>query len=134
MVSVTLPGVKLPNVFDAYGDSVLARVLAEKKPPATPEPAEIRWGKAPQFNYVPLNPTTTVIWPSDPGLQQQNPADPNQQEPPPLQYEEIWRAEQMVRIENPQDSEQYVIVTRITSIIFRGPDNRQHQFNFHPPQ
>lgn len=116
-------------------EALLSRVLAEKQASGPEEDAEIRWGQAPDFSLLlaaaPNQPTTTVIWPDDTQIP---PDEPPEDEPPPLQYEEEWRAEEDVRIENPDDSDQYVIVARIKSIIFRGPDGRRHQFNLHPPE
>lgn len=58
---------------------------------------------------------TTIIWPDD----EEEPLDEEEQG---LEFQEISRAVTVVRVENPEDSEQFVDVERIDKISFRGPD------------
>lgn len=52
------------------------------------------------------------------------------------QWVEVWRREKQVRIENPEDPEQYVDVMKLVSIVFKTPDpgadggQRFVKFNF----
>lgn len=61
--------------------------------------------------------------------------DPDKEEPiiADLVYDETARTTETIRVENPSDSAQYVIVERITSIDFRGPDNRIYRYNLNHP-
>lgn len=51
------------------------------------------------------------------------------EEVPVLEYYEIERTTETVRISNPEDSAQYVDVERVLTIMFEGPDGRRHNFN-----
>lgn len=46
----------------------------------------------------------------------------------PRVYAEVERTVTVVRVENPEDSEQYVDVERIETITFRGPDGQNVKF------
>lgn len=121
------PGVTVTPITDpAAGDALLKRLLARKELPADDAEASIRWGKTSRFNLIEPEargqPSVTVIWPDDEDEEEE-------EEAPPLQYDEVSREVSVIRVENPTDSEQYVMVERIESIIFRGPDGVQHQFN-----
>lgn len=48
-------------------------------------------------------------------------------------YSEVSRTTETVRVTNPQDSNQWVDVQRITSITFRGQDNVDVRFDLNPP-
>lgn len=50
-----------------------------------------------------------------------------------LSYNEIDREVQRIFVFNPKDPEQYVVVERIMSIRFRGPDGKIAKFNLKPP-
>lgn len=105
-------------------EDLLKRFVAQRELPRPDQVADLRWGKPADFQDLLRAATVTVIWPADDNA--------DDEEPPPLQYNEEARATETIRIENPEDSEQYVEVERITSIIFRGPDGRRHQFNLNP--
>jgi len=126
-------GFRLPPA--PSGSAGILQTLAAKRAAlvATSE-ASIRWGKPSNFSVVggggsivggSGGGTVVVIWPPD-----TPPEDPPKQEPPPFQYNEEWRSTSKVRVENPDDSEQYVMVERVESIIFRGQDNKRIQLNF----
>lgn len=91
------------------------------RPVEVPEQAaEIRWGKASSFQWSVTNPpaggSVTVRLPDD---------EPEEPVPGPrtLEFDETTRTVQNIRVENPSDSEQYVIVQRINDITFRGPSD-----------
>lgn len=83
-------------------------------------------------------PRVTTNWPSpcetlsgiDDALSGEE-CDP--EETPVTLYTEVGRIEEKVRIENPDDADQYVIVARITSIQFSGPEGNILQFDYRHP-
>lgn len=112
------------------GQNLLKRLVALRELPRENQEADLRWGKPANFLRlvsggveVPEQPTLIVIWPEN------SEEEETEQEPPPLVYNEESRVVETIRVENPDDSEQYVDVERITSIVFRGGDGRRHQFN-----
>lgn len=61
-----------------------------------------------------------------------NPDDPPTQQPPGAQvyhWEEMGRLFNVVRVENPDDSTQFVNIERIQAILFRAPDGSYQQFD-----
>lgn len=111
----------------------LVSVLAADQPPqvdADPEAeTEVRFGKASQFSYSVDNPDDQL---DSGGIEiRDNDADPQEDDQQPsgaLIYREVRRAAFPIRIENPDDPDQYVIVSRIYAIVFDGPDGRQRTF------
>ena len=91
------------------------------KPAEVPEQeAEIRWGKASNFQWSVTNPPATggggvTVRPNDDDEEEGEPG------PTTLEFDETARTTENIRVENPSDSEQYVIVQRINDITFRGP-------------
>jgi hypothetical protein len=124
------PGAGLTALTDpAAGQALLKRLLAKKQLADSDEVANIRWGKASRFTLIEpeakKQPSVTVIWPDDDG---------EEEEPAPVQWTEISRTEETIRVENPDDAEQYVMVARATSVLFRKEDDgTMHQFNFNYP-
>lgn len=50
------------------------------------------------------------------------------------EWQEIERQEtDEIRIENPDDSDQYVMVVDVVSMLFQRPDGRKVRLNFNPP-
>lgn len=92
------------------------------RPPEVEGGACIRWGRASQFDDTSSidRPRITFDWPDD--------EDEAEEEIITLDYQEVMRAVSEIRVENPEDSEQYVMVERIENITFRGPDGRHHRF------
>lgn len=82
--------------------------------------SEIRWGKASSFQWSVSNPPAT-----NGGGSVSFPDGDDDEEPEPesktLEFDETTRTVEDIRVENPDDSEQYVIVQRINDITFRGP-------------
>lgn len=83
--------------------------------------SEIRWGKASSFQWSVTNPPSTngggsVSFPD---------GDDEEAElgPKTLEFDETARTVENIRVENPSDSAQYVIVQRINEITFRGPSD-----------
>ena len=103
---------------DPYAQRVIRRLIARRPGPSDSE-ASIRWGGPSRFEArAPVFPTVTV---NDDDDQDDVNLTVNI---PVLEFTEDERTEEEVRVENPDDSEQYVIVARATEIIFRGPDLR----------
>lgn len=111
------------------GDSVLKRALSKVKPDEGGE-AHFRFGKASRFQAVTpdkqTNPGATVTWPPD---------DSNKDDEPKeihiIEYDEVFRHTETLRVENPDDSEQYVMVKNDLRIVFVGRDDGLYRgFNF----
>jgi hypothetical protein len=101
-----------------------------------------RWGRPSRFEFLDptgdTNPTVTINWPENPDCEDSilRPfaADGCDMEGTEvLEYDEVDRLETLVRVENPDDPDQYVMVARIEKILFQGPDGRYHQFNYNHP-
>jgi len=109
------------------GGALLDRMKARQLAPDEEAEAEIIWGQPTQFAALQpgTEPTVTINLPDE--------EEPDEEEPD-LQWQEVWREEEEVRVENPEDSEQYVIVANVVRIRFLGPDNRYHMFNLNPPE
>ncbi|TIN36855.1 MAG: hypothetical protein E5Y10_22265 [Mesorhizobium sp.] len=102
------------------GEDVLKRALAKVKPEEGGD-AHFRFGKPSRFTLTTpeqrTNPRTTVTWPSE------EPVEDPEDGIVVIDYDYIDRAVETIRIENPDDSEQWVEVERITKIMFRRRDD-----------
>lgn len=102
------------------GEDVLKRALAKVKPEESGE-AHFRFGKPSRFTLTTpeqrTNPGSTVIWPPE------EPVEDPEDGIVVIDYDYIDRAVETIRIENPDDSEQWVEVERITKIMFRRRDD-----------
>lgn len=109
---------------DRQRKQLLDRLLAKRNAPGEEQEAELIWGQASDFNVI--DP------PRLPGFRVNNPDTPPEDLPPELQeieYNEVDRETTMVRVENPNDSEQYVMVERIDTITFdSSSDNIRRKF------
>lgn len=110
------------------GDGVLKRALSKVKPDEGGE-AHVRWGKASRFTLTtpeqPTNPGVTVNWPPE------DPADDPNDGIVIDDFDYIDRAVEKIRVENPDDSEQYVIIERILKVMFVDRQTgRYKRFNF----
>ncbi|MER9355570.1 hypothetical protein NKI61_20070 [Mesorhizobium sp. M0514] len=110
------------------GDGVLKRALSKVKPDAGGE-AHFRFGKASRFTLTTpeqqTNPGTTVNWPPE------DPADDPDDGIVIIDYDYVDRAVEKLRVENPDDSEQWVEVERATKIMFRNRTTGIYvRFNF----
>lgn len=112
------------------GDAVLKRALSKVKPDEGGE-AHFRFGKASRFTAVTpdprTNPSVEIIWPPD---------EEKEDEPKEvhiIEYDEVFRQTETIRVENPDDSEQYVMVKNVLRIIFQGRDDGLFRgFNLKP--
>ncbi|TIX63071.1 MAG: hypothetical protein E5V25_21145, partial [Mesorhizobium sp.] len=95
------------------GKGVLKKALAKVKPESDSE-AHFRFGKPSRFTLTEppqqTNPGTTVTWPPE------EPIDDPEDGIVIYDYDYIDRAVEVIRVENPDDSEQWVEVERITKI------------------
>jgi len=102
------------------GDSVLKRALSKVKPDEGGD-AHFRFGKASRFQQVTpekqTNPGATVTWPKD------NNQDDEPKEVHIIEYDEVSRCWETIRVENPDDSEQYVMVRNTLRVVFVGRDD-----------
>lgn len=110
-------------------EEVLQRALAARPRVDDSGEADLRWGAKSRFELVDQSrfPTMRIRSSTNEDGQQT-------QEPPPevnvLDFNEVQRAVEEIRVENPEDSQQYVIVERVAWIIFNGPDGNYWRFNF----
>ncbi|QKC83282.1 hypothetical protein [Mesorhizobium sp. NZP2077] len=118
------------SIFDSggNGDGVLKRALSKVKPDEGGD-AHFRFGKASRFTLTTpdqqTNPGTTVNWPPD------DPADDPKDGIIIDDFDYIDRSVEKIRVENPDDSEQYVIIERILKVMFVDRQTgRYKRFNF----
>ena len=119
-------GFTISNVFTSVVRQtvVIESFLKDRNPrpaEAAEQESEIRWGKPSSFQWSVSNPPPTRgggvnVNPSPGG-------DDEEDEPGPktLEFEETERSVEDIRVENPSDSDQYVIVQRINDITFLAP-------------
>ncbi|TGQ69511.1 hypothetical protein EN829_015075 [Mesorhizobium sp. M00.F.Ca.ET.186.01.1.1] len=110
------------SILDGSGNGadVLKRALSRVKPDDGGE-AHFRFGKASRFTAVTpeqrTQPGATVTWPDD-GNQDDEPKEIHI-----IEYDEVSRCWETIRVENPDDSEQYVMVRNTTRVVFVGRDD-----------
>ncbi|MDX8513519.1 hypothetical protein [Mesorhizobium captivum] len=121
------------SLFDSTsnGDAVLKRALSKVKPDEGGE-AHTRFGKASRFTQVTPDPRTQpsveIIWPPDEEDKEDEPKEVHI-----IEYDEVFRKTETIRVENPEDSEQYVMVKNVLRIIFVGRDDGLYRgFNLKP--
>lgn len=100
----------------------LQKVIDNRPPRDDESQAELRWGKAANFTQIdpPANNNprvTSVTFPDDTDEEGDN------NNIPLLDASEVYRKSEDVRVENPDDSEQYVIVSRAVFSILQLPGN-----------
>lgn len=99
------------------GERVLNQALAKVPAKDTSGAADFRFGKASRFTLTEpeqqTNPGSTVTWPAD------EPVEDPEDGIVVIDYDYIDRAVETIRVENPEDAEQWVEVERITKIMFR---------------
>ncbi|RUU09154.1 hypothetical protein EOD10_25915 [Mesorhizobium sp. M7A.T.Ca.TU.009.01.3.2] len=107
-------------VDSGNGDGVLKRALSKVKPDEGGD-AHFRFGKASRFTLTTpeqqTNPGSSVTWPPD------DPVNDPQDGITIIDYDYIDRAVEKLRVENPDDPEQWVEIERITKIMFRNRTN-----------
>jgi hypothetical protein len=111
------------------GSTFLARLLARKPTEDQGAEAHVRWGKASRFvvqmkgeRFLPS--IQIVNWPDFPKN------DEDEDEQPVIDWFEVSRETSDVRVENPDDSDQYVIVQRVEKITFQTPKGELIRLNF----
>ncbi|TIV62859.1 MAG: hypothetical protein E5V86_20685 [Mesorhizobium sp.] len=112
--------IKLSDFGGSNGDSVLKRALAKVKPDEGGE-AHTRFGKASRFTLTDptqkTNPGVHYTWPDD-GNQDDEPKEIHISE-----WDEVSRCWVQKRIENPDDSDQYVIARFATRVVLQSRDD-----------
>lgn len=111
------------------GTDVLNRALARVPVKDTSGDADFRFGKASRFTLTTpdqaTNPTTTVNWPPE------DPADDPEDGIVIDDFDYVDRSVEKIRVDNPDDSEQYVIIERILKLMFVDrTTGRYKRFNF----
>ncbi|AZV21483.1 hypothetical protein [Mesorhizobium sp. M7A.F.Ce.TU.012.03.2.1] len=112
------------------GDGVLKRALAKIKPDEGGD-AHFRFGKASRFTLTTpeqkTQPGATVTWPDD-GNQDDEPKEIHI-----IEFDEVSRCWETIRVENPDDPEQYVMVRNTLRVVFLGRDDGLYRaFNLAP--
>ena len=112
-----------------------AQVLIDRLKALRPVPGEeegeaiLRWGAKADFSIQSTAaPEKTGI---SINLELDQPAPPEKKT---IEFNELSRNFTEVRVENPLDSEQFVMVARIDDITFDGPDGICRKFNLRPPE
>ena len=91
-----------------------------RRPEGATGDAVLRWGRASNFPVSAKRTLTTIVnWPTQPE---------DEEEDLGLVYTETERITTTVRVENPDDDEQFVDVERIDQITFLGPDGVPRTF------
>jgi CRISPR/Cas system CMR subunit Cmr4 (Cas7 group RAMP superfamily) len=118
-------------------DDVLQRFVerAEKRRPPVDDSgvADLRWGEPSRFSLVqaeaPTNPSMNVVVGGGNGGEEEIPP-----EAVIYDYDEVQRQEEEIRVENPDDPDDYVIEARSLSITFVGrTDGRYIRLNLRYP-
>lgn len=118
-----------PFVDPAAGQRLLDRLKAKRRKPGAEAEASITWGQASQFETVKGYPDVYLRTSGDQPQQQDDGTTSNEPDVPQTRtYTELGRTVETVRVENPDDSTQYVMVDRIKSITFSAPDGTPVRF------
>lgn len=116
---------RMVRPFDG-AQRVLQRAIDSRPPERDNSDTDIRWGAASRFEIShpeqPTNPSV-VVGGGSTGPDEE-PATP----PGILVFTEVEKYVEEVRIENPEDPEQYVDTTRRVWSLFLGPDGLYRQF------
>lgn len=113
-----------PFVVAGAGVRMLDHIAKKRNKPGEPTEATIVWGQASNFSVLQDNlPTISSI---DLG------GDGTKKDPlgsVTIEFTEIGRVTETVRVSNPDDDSMYVDVKRIKSITFSAPDGIIRRFN-----
>jgi len=119
------------SIQDNGGERFLARLLARKPSEDEDAEAHVRWGKPSRFvsqlTGQRFLPTVNIVnWPDFPD------GEEDEEPQPVLDWTEIpgTRVTSDVRVENPDDPEQYVIVQRTEKAIFQTHIGEIIRLNF----
>jgi len=114
-------------LVDFYVDRtqrLVERLVKRRRAPGEDTEASVCIGGPANFSPRQFTGTTRVTWPND------NP--PDEPDAAPEIYTAIWWELEDVRVENPEDSEQYVITKRILQARYRRPDGSEVQLDNQP--
>ena len=114
----------LREIAEERHDRLVERLVAKRLAPGEGQTASLCVGAPSRFEFIPLPRYPSVIWPDG--------ETPEEREDEPLLYEAVWWELEDVRVENPDDSDQYIITKRIVQARYKGPDGREHQFDNRP--
>lgn len=124
--NVPVSGGDLARVVKPFtkAELLLQRLIALRPKEGEETAAEVTWGGPSDFTVSDSSErddgdSVEVDWPKDDEDLEQFGV-----EIPTLRFEEFSREVDVVRVENPDDPDQYVMVERITKITFKGPDLR----------
>lgn len=120
----------MPVVGFSYLVDIAQKVLQDTISRVPPEnedaDAYIRWGSAGSDPSIVERQIIISPFPDD----EEDEEDP---EDPTLIYTEIARTEVEVKVVNPDDEEQYVMVKRLSNVTFSSPDGKNRKFVFNWP-
>lgn len=130
-VGYNLRGLVPPSMEEIVRPFVPIESFSTPRVPPTPTPPEpeafLRWGQASAFQFESSfrDKATRGI-----GFRV---GDGGDEEFPPVTYTETGRDTSLLRVENPDDPDQFVEVERIDAISFRGPNGRDTIFRLRNP-
>jgi hypothetical protein len=124
-VSRGLGVIKLESITrPSAGERVLQAALARVPPVDNSGEADFSIGGPSSFTITDpeknTNPSVTYHWPDD-GNKDDEPKEIHIAE-----YDEVSRCWETIRVENPEDSEQYVMVRNSTRVVFVGRDDGRY--------
>lgn len=111
------------------GDAVLKRALSKVKPDEGGE-AHFRFGKASRFTAVTpdqrTQPSVEIIWPPDDDKKDDEPKEVHI-----IEYDEVFRKTETIRVEQQDDPENWVEVKNTLRLVVLGRDDGLYRaFNF----
>ena len=120
-----------PSLAEIFGpgedirrEALVERLVARRRAPGEDAVAEGCAGAPSNFIKPPTSRTTiTVSWPDTPA---------EEQAPEAEIHTAIWWDLEEVRVENPEDSEQYVITKRIKQARYQRPNGTEYQQDYRP--
>ena len=116
-----MPVVGLLEKIDSDAERFLQKRLSRVPPENTDADANVRWGQSGSDPSIASPQVSVTIYPPS--------TDPDPESDfSELVYYEVSRSEQEIKVVNPDDEEQFVMVKRISSITFSGPDGRGRRF------
>ncbi|MBZ9705392.1 hypothetical protein LB543_01440 [Mesorhizobium sp. ESP7-2] len=118
--------IKLESITrPSAGQVVLQAALAKVPPVDNSGDADFSIGKAARFTVTQpeqkTNPGVTVTWPKD------NNQDDEPKKIHIIEYDEVARCWETIRVENPDDKDQYVMVRNTLRVIFLGRDDQLYR-------
>lgn len=124
--------IKLESITrPSAGERVLQEALARVSAPDNSGDADFSIGKAARFTLTDpvkkTSPGVSVTWPND-GNQDDEPKEIHI-----IEFDEVSRCWETIRVENPDDPDQYVMVRNTLRVVFLGRDDGLYRaFNLAP--